>query len=397
MADKSKIEWCDASWNPCRARNLKTGKVGWHCEHATTGCEFCYSEGFNKRLGTGLPYKPGHRKDIEIFLDEEMLIQPLRWKKPRRIFVGSMTDIFADFVTDEMLDKMLAVMALAPQHTFQMLTKRAKRMRSYFERYRGGDDHNCADMVADAAAVLLGKPGARGADRYNGRSPGWPLPNVWLGVSAERQQEADERIPALLATPAAIRFLSLEPLLGPIDLKRWVPTGKWGTFKGQPVYNSKYFLTKCERCGWLGSSELCDVVSYGDDADAACPSCKEIFMCDEVQTRIDLAIVGGESGSKARPMHPDWARSLRDQCHAANTAFFFKQWGAFAPVEISIDEFCQPDDAHVGEKAVWENGRLDVLPPFGRERFQIMRRMSKAAAGRLLDGVEHNAFPKVPA
>ncbi|MBY9051415.1 phage Gp37/Gp68 family protein, partial [Pseudomonas fluorescens] len=99
MADRSAIEWTDASWNPIRARNLITGKVGWHCEHATTGCEFCYAEGFNKRLGTGLAFKPGHRKDIEIFLDEQMLTQPLRWKKPRKIFVCSMTDLFAEFVS----------------------------------------------------------------------------------------------------------------------------------------------------------------------------------------------------------------------------------------------------------------------------------------------------------
>src|SRR5262245_57000175 len=139
MSDNSAIEWTDATWNPIRARNKTTGKVGWHCEHATTGCEFCYSEGFNKRLGTGLAFKPGHRADIELFLDEAMLTLPLRWKKPRKIFVCSMTDLFADFVRDEWIDKMVAVMALAPQHTYQMLTKRAKRMRDYFlgqSRYR---------------------------------------------------------------------------------------------------------------------------------------------------------------------------------------------------------------------------------------------------------------------
>src|SRR4051794_40445939 len=131
MSDKSAIEWTDATWNPIRARNLKTGKVGWHCEHATTGCEWCYAEGFNKRLGTGLPFKPGHRKEIEIFLCEETLTQPLRWKKPRMIFPGSMTDLFADFVRDEWLDRIFAVMTLTPQHTYQVLTKRAARMRHY--------------------------------------------------------------------------------------------------------------------------------------------------------------------------------------------------------------------------------------------------------------------------
>src|SRR5579863_1317613 len=114
MADHSKIEWTDATWNPLRARDA-TGKIGWHCEKVSEACHFCYAEGFNKRLGTGLEYKPGHRDALEIFLDEKMLTTPLRWKKPRMIFVCSMTDLFADFVTDEMIDRVFAVMALAPQ------------------------------------------------------------------------------------------------------------------------------------------------------------------------------------------------------------------------------------------------------------------------------------------
>lgn len=380
MADRSKIEWTDASYNPIRARNLKTGKVGWHCEHATTGCEFCYSEGFNKRLGTGLPYKPGHRKDIEIFLDEEMLTQPLCWKRPRKIFVCSMTDAFADFVTDEMLDKMFAVMALAPQHTFQVLTKRAKRMRDYLAPF--------SSRRADALGTEVVRLGYTGPLEM---LP-WPLPNVWLGVSAERQQEADERIPELLATPAAVRFLSLEPLLGPIDLKRWVPSGSWGTFKGEPVYNSKYFLTKCEHCGWFGSSELCDEVSYGDDADAACPSCKEIFMCDEVQARIHWTIVGGESGRSARSMHPDWARSMRDQCHAANVPFFFKQWGEWAPSTPEAAEG-NPHSGWMAKAAHPHVAKEAELYPEAGAKF--IARVGKKAAGRLLDGVEHNEFPRV--
>ena len=109
MGAASSIEWTEASWTPVRARNRVTGKVGWHCEHATPGCENCYSESFNMRLGTGLPFKPGHRADIEIFLDGEMLLAPLRWKRPRRIFVCSMTDAFADFVRSEWLDKICSI------------------------------------------------------------------------------------------------------------------------------------------------------------------------------------------------------------------------------------------------------------------------------------------------
>ena len=214
MSARSAIEWTDASWNPIRARNIKTGKIGWHCEHATTGCEFCYAEGINKRLGTGLPFKPGHRADIEIFLDEGMLLAPLRWKRPRRIFVGSMTDLFADFVTDAMLDRIFAVMALCPQHTFQVLTKRAARMREYIESIKplpNAPWDRLTEIAMDIGYTARGQGG-------NGGLVKRPLPNAWLGVSCERQEEADERIPLLLQTPAAVRFISAEPLLGPVDL-----------------------------------------------------------------------------------------------------------------------------------------------------------------------------------
>ena len=119
MGERSKIEWTDASWTPIRARNRITGKLGWHCTHASPGCVHCYAEDMNRHVGTGLPFKPGHEKDIEVFLDETMLLTPLCWKRPRKIFVCSMTDLFADFVPDEWIDKMFAVMALTPQHTYQ--------------------------------------------------------------------------------------------------------------------------------------------------------------------------------------------------------------------------------------------------------------------------------------
>lgn len=330
MASKSSIEWTDASWTPIRARNLKTGKIGWHCEHDTTGCEFCYSESMNKRLGTGLPFKPGHRKDIEIFLDEEMLLAPLRWKKPRMIFVCSMTDLFADFVKDEWLDKMFAVMACAGNHTFQVLTKRADRMRRYVAALT-------RERIRDAAYAPIHR-----CVQFEGR---WlfdlPLPNVWLGVSAERQQEANERIPHLLATPAAVRFISAEPLLGPISLKR----------------------IKVADLGWQ------DVLEGWRD-------CKDYPGRENI---LDWIIVGGESGPNARPMHPDWARSLRDQCEAAGVAFFFKQWGVWEP----WSKHPVLHDRALGPGAVthnWPDGSHSI-------------RVGKKAAGRLLDGREHNAMP----
>jgi protein gp37 len=325
MSDCSKIEWTDASWTPIRARRksasaqvgdrgwrsaLPGGKLGWHCEHVTTGCEHCYAERMNKRLGTGLPFKPGHRKDIDIFLDDEMLTAPLRWRKPRMIFVCSMSDLFADFVKDEWIDRVFAVMALAPQHTFQVLTKRAERMRAYFS--------GCLDVAIE---------------RH------WPLPNVWLGVSCERQQESDARIPLLLQTPAAVRFVSAEPLLGPIDLRNYLD----------------------------GREE------HG--VDMARPVGSRVGCCVGWTPPLDWVIVGGESGPEARPMHPDWARSLRDRCAAADVPFFFKQWGAHV----------HATQCNVKAEWAWTEVWLDDDTVVGR--------VGKKRAGRLLDGIEHDGMP----
>ncbi|HYK80103.1 MAG TPA: DUF5131 family protein, partial [Micropepsaceae bacterium] len=238
MAEKTGIEWTDSTWNPLRARNLATGKIGWHCEHASEGCRFCYAEGINKRRGTGLDFKPGHRADVEIFLDEKMLLAPLRWKKPRMIFVNSMSDTFAEFVPDEMIDRIFAVMASSARHTFQVLTKRPARMRKYLAGIEAEAPERLRQYmeVSREARQALTPPMSEPDpptpelralyDRVDGEIPKldeyhwrkWPLHNIWLGVSSERQQEADERIPDLLATPAAVRFVSLEPLLGPIAL-----------------------------------------------------------------------------------------------------------------------------------------------------------------------------------
>lgn len=350
MADHSKIEWTDATWTPIRARNLATGKVGWHCEHVTPGCEHCYAETMNGRLGTGLPFKPGHRKDIELFLDETMLTQPLRWKKPRMIFVCSMTDLFATFVCDEWIDQIFAVMALAPQHTFQVLTKRPERMQEYVETKRR-DAPQWVAMPSEGSKVLL---------PYEG---GWPK-NVWLGTSVEDQARANERIPELLATPAAVRFISAEPLLGPVDLHEVIP----------------------------------DALTHN-------------FVHD--RRGLDWVIVGGESGPDARPMHPDWARSLRDQCAAAGVAFHFKQHGEW----VDADHYraqCERDGTPALGMAEDENvcrplppgplsfdnaarmARADARRPRWEHHSDghTMIRIGKKAAGRLLDGVEHNGMPK---
>src|SRR5579863_1409813 len=183
MSDKSPIEWLNggATWNPIRARNLKTGAVGWHCEHVTEACTNCYSEAFNhKRLGTRLPYKPGHRKDIHIFLDERTLTQPLRWKRPREIFPCSMTDLFADFVPTEFIDQMFATMAVTPRHTYKILTKRPARAREYL---------NSATAPGRIWFV------ACNSMKWRSGLDDWPLPNVNLGVSIHDQPSADEFLP----------------------------------------------------------------------------------------------------------------------------------------------------------------------------------------------------------
>jgi protein gp37 len=305
VGDKSKIQWTDATWNPIRARNLNTRKVGWHCEHVTPGCEHCYAESLNSRLGTGLPFKPGHRKDIEIFLDEETLTQPLRWKRPRMVFVCSMSDLFADFVSNEWLARIFNVMADTPQHTFQVLTKRAKRMHDVMN---GPKHHHLWSPKLWHRSVL---------------------PNVWLGVSAEDQERFNERWPILRSTPAAIRFLSIEPQLGRVDM--------------------------CKELGiWLRQ------INYQSDL----PSLRWESV-EPKPVRPDWVIVGGESGPHARPFQIEWALSLVSQCRAAGVSCFIKQLGA-NPVERGMmynEEPIELRDKKGGDMAEWPSDlRVREMP-----------------------------------
>jgi protein gp37 len=248
MGEKTGIAWTESTWTPVRARNKATSKVGWHCVHVTEGCLHCYSESMNRRLGTGLPFKPGHAKDIDLFVDEKLLTDPLRWKRGRMIFVCSMTDLFADFVPAAWIDRVFAVMALSPQHTFQCLTKRPERMREY-----------CSDPETPQRI-------AQAVREFDAARPviAWPLPQVWLGVSAENQDAYDQRWPILAKTPASVRFVSYEPALGPLRLS--------------------------------------------------------------VGLTPDWLICGAESGAGARPCDLEWVRSIRDQCAIVGVKFFFKQW-----------------------------------------------------------------------
>lgn len=392
MADNSKIEWTDASWNPIRARfvqiqNDGSGKerLGWHCEKVSDGCRNCYAEGINRRLGTGLDYKPGNlfreekrgyaNGEAQLFLDETMLLRPLKWKRPRMIFVCSMTDLFADFVPDEWIDKLFAVMALCPQHTFQVLTKRSARMR---EMVTAVSRPGLPERAVGAISRLL-DDGTISHEQARAayRRPFTQLPNVWLGVSAERQAEADARIPDLLATPASVRFVSLEPLLGSIDLERIhlrVTDAKTG---GLVDVANPFNAFRGQTWTTLLSGEHAG---------------KRFYSGGSIYGRLDWVIVGGESQAGARPMHPDWARAIRDQCasakrpgESAGVPFFFKQWGAWAPTEKALGR-----DASRWAVA---GGHIFTERPSAHPGKLRLGRVGKKAAGRLLDGIEHNGMP----
>ncbi|MGS1093072.1 DUF5131 family protein [Aquamicrobium terrae] len=374
MADHSSIEWTDATWNPI------TG-----CSVVSPGCTNCYAM---RLAGTRLKHHPsraGLTRETkagpvwtgESRLNTEWLDQPLRWKRPRMIFVCAHADLFAENVPDEWIDKVFAVMALAPQHTFQVLTKRAARMRTYLSSLPAR-----VESVARAAACIW--PGEDSDEAYYPVEEAIrrPLPNVWLGVSAEDQQRADERVPELLATPAAIRFVSAEPLLGPIDF----------SFLRQPnMGGGEWWLDalKVGRGGWFSDEAATQPM---DDKDAR-----------DGYAALDWIIVGGESGKDARPMHGDWARTIRNQCAAAGTAFFFKQWGAWAPNVGAVDGWALDDDPEISrfEHREWEDGRWSE--PFypmwcdwadgNYDPHHCVSRIGKRRAGRLLDGLLHDAMP----
>jgi len=313
MADKSRIEWTEATWNPV------TG-----CSKVSQGCVNCYALRDWARLSKTPTTVYYGRKFTDVQCHPERLDQPLRWTKPRRVFVNSMSDLFHDAVPDEFIDQVFAVMALCPRHTFQVLTKRPERMLDYIAtNWRDGNIQNRMDDIETRDRTLF--PG----DAPPPLMKDWPLPNVWLGTSIEDQTTADARIPLLLKTPAAVRWVSAEPLIGPVRLDEHGLHGGPGQF--------------------------------------------------------DWCVVGGESGPNARPMHPDWVRSLRDQCQAAGVPFFFKQWGEFYPA----DQVSSPDQL----KAKGDIGtaiRTGSAVDLGD---QWTWRIGKKAAGRLLDGRTWDQYP----
>lgn len=292
MSDGTSIEWTDATWNPVRG-----------CKKVSPGCKHCYAETFAERF-RGVPGHP-YERGFDPRLVPDKLGEPLHWRKPRTVFANSMSDLFFEDFPHDYIAACFGVMAACPQHTFQVLTKRPKSAIRFFSWVAKREDMGRAifpddepswrvgQMLAATLRKIAGIEGYRSGTRatkyedFDPRRQPWPLPNVWLGVSVEDRKYGLPRIDALRELPAAVRFLSIEPLL----------------------------------------EDLGDINLDG----------------------IHWVIVGGESGLGARPMQAEWVRSLRDQCAAAGVAFFFKQWGG----------------------------------------------VRKKVAGRLLDGVTHDAMPEV--
>ena len=323
MGGNTKIEWSDSVWNPLAG-----------CTWASPGCDHCYAAVMARRLGfmaeadLAAGRDPGQKRKYigitnknsagrimfngRVNLDPVALDEPLRWKKPRRVFVNSMSDLFHKDVPYAFIRKVWLNMLATPQHTYQVLTKRPERM-------------------AEVVAQLVEEDWRQGLPKAF---------NIWLGTSVENQEQAHERIPHLLATPAHVRFLSCEPLLGPVDLTDGALYTRIG-----------------------------GAINY-----------------------LDWVIVGGESGPGARPMRASWARSLRDQCSAAGVPFFFKQHGEWLSFETTRDENGKGTSIGVDGRRIYIADLLTHAHHIHADRGVV--RLGKHAAGRLLDGREWNEFPR---
>lgn len=333
MADGSTIEWLQkpgfkgATWNPTRG-----------CARQGAGCDHCWAIGQARRQDTpggayeGLTTIRNGRVDWlgTARPAPDMLDLPLHWKNPRCVFVESMGDLWHPGISFDYIAAVFGVMAATPQHFHIVLTKQARRMREWFgwiEQHPtslGGPTVNAARGVRWHAWHYI--------DDLRVHDPEqpwvWPLPNVALLVSAWDQPSAEKYVPHLLATPAAVRGVSAEPLLGPLDLTH----------------------LDADRAGHRDWCQINSLTGRQTDMGRPCP---------DVPARIDWVIVGGESGNGARPMQADWARSLREQCREAGVAFFFKQWGNYAPNEAG----------------------------------ELVKLRSKKEGGRVLDGRTWDEFP----
>jgi len=374
----SKIEWTQKTWNPVRG-----------CSHVSEGCKHCYAERMAGRFcGEGQPYhglvaevgsrsrnKYGPKWLGGAVLIPEMLTAPVQWKKPSLVFVNSMSDLFHETLSDEAIDAVFGAMwaclytgrDAGEGHTFQVLTKRAKRMRDYLSTDRreawashaihlgGGSD---PDGIYDQVRFFDG-----------------PHPRIHLGVSVENQAAADERIPLLLQCPATVRWVSCEPLLGSVDLSGFMWPTCW-------VWDGKYRTPEeAIAAGARATKERQCLVSGGS-----------VF--------INWVVCGGESGPHARPMHPDWARSLRDQCQSAGVPYWFKQWGEWIPDNQrtwrdgpGVPTWGLVNKSGAFRRVLADGNRVAQSDPTWRDGEEGVTRCGKKRAGSLLDGVSHKMRP----
>lgn len=343
MSDKSNIEWTDATWSPV---------IG--CTKVSQGCKHCYAE---REVETRWSKNPRSiwygRRFGDVLCRPEALSgpgTPCSWKKPRRIFVCPRADIFHEAVPNDFITAVFTIMSMCPRHTFQVLTKRAERMRRYLE---------------------------------GNQLPGWPFPNVWLGVSVEDQTSAADRVIELLETPAAVRWISAEPLLGPIDLTRLVLPDDTGADIGGWPHCDAITAWLDAMTGEVFSAERTGDVLRGAERSFRLP-------------KVDWVVAGGESGPHARPMIPAWAEALRDQCAAAGVPFLHKQNG-----EWTLAEDLPPDFALLASQwALVANAdgsyKTRIEGGWGcadLSKHTVMGRVGIQKTGRLLDGVLHDAYP----
>lgn len=356
MSDNSDIEWTDATWNPTRGcrRTAPAGSKQSGCGDASGGG--CYAERTAARFcGPGQPYEGlitltanGPRWSGAVKFVENHLYDPLRWQRPRRIFVDSMSDLFYDGFTDDQRDQVLAVMLLSPRHTFQVLTKRAGAMRRYLS------DAGLYARVLRAADAIRDRFPRMELSRIGIENPATsPARWIWWGVSVENRTAADERVVELLRTPAAVRWISAEPLLGPVNL--------------------------------LGVSGAQD-----DDEDMRIDALDGTYRFsprdDEgypFVAKLDLVIAGCESGPGARPCEVKWLRWLRDQCAAAGVAFFLKQ-------AVSSDRGIHCDDQHHDHDDGCPTCQAVVAGPGSK------RKAGGVIGLPYLDGRQHVEMPEVP-
>ena len=352
------IEWCDYTVNPIRPEIVATGKrKGWFCTKVSAGCANCYAERMNKRcdanvngIGNGLAFTRENESKVRFVLKALRGILKSRAPAGSRVFVGDMTDLFHHLIPFDLIDQVFAAMALRPDLIFMLLTKRPERMLEYCS------GETLSDRIKRIADCEHGKCWLGDKGRTVG--PRLPLPNVQLGVSVEDQGTADVRIPLLLMTPAAVRFISYEPALGPVDI---------GPYLGE--------VQQCPHCGRWEESNNWDV-GGAEDCQVFCNHCNTPSDINWIDG-LDGVIAGGESGPNARPAHPDWFRKVREDCAPANVPFFFKQWGEWYPRDGSVLQG-QP------------RGHRGHFHPDGT----YMLNVGKSAAGRTLDGRTHDDLPK---